>query len=154
MAQEELRLAFADGEYLFRLNLYGIKEIQEKCGAGIGKVWSRLASSRLNHLGEDIGHPQLADFRIEDIVEPIRQALIGGGQGEVDGVAVKVTPILANRLIENYVLSRPLQEGWATAYAIVGGLVEGYDLGNPNKKKVSETESEPTTKEDLITQQP
>lgn len=137
MAQEELRFAFADGEYVMKLNLHGIKEVQEKCGAGIGRVWSRLAASRLNFIGEDMGIANDANFKIEDIIEPIRQALIGGGQGEVDGEPVKVTPMLANRLVENYVINRPLQEGWRMAYAIVGSLIEGYDVVDPNKKKVA-----------------
>lgn len=145
MAQEELRLAFGNGEYIMKLTLHGIKEVQEKCGAGIGKVWSRLAASRLNFIGEDIGIANEANFKIEDIVEPIRQALIGGGSGEVDGEPIKVTPITANKLIENYVIGRPLQEGWATAYAIVGSLIEGYDIGDPNKKKVEPSNGEVTT---------
>ena len=135
MAQEVMSLLFGDGEYDVRLTIHGIKEIQEKCGCGIGKVWSRLAASRLNHLDEDIGVPNIADFRIEDIIEPIRQGLLGGGRGTVDECEVKVTPTVANRLIENYVINRPLQEGWRMAYAIVGGLVEGWES---DKKKVAE----------------
>lgn len=149
MAAEGMQLAFGDGAYNFKLTVYGLKEIQEKCGAGIGAVWSRLAASRLNFIGEDVGVPTEAKFKIEDILEPIRQGLIGGGSGEVDGVTVKVTPVMANRLIEQYVVNRPLQEGWALAYAIMGGLIEGYDIGDPNKKKVAA--DEPITKEGSIT---
>ena len=135
MAREVMSLSFADGVYDFKLTLHGIKEIQEKCGVGIGKVWSRLAASRLNYLGEDLGIPTAAEFRIEDIVEPIRQGLLGGGRGTADGEDVKVNPAVANRLIEAYVINRPMQEGWALAYAIVGGLVEGWEA---DKKKVVE----------------
>lgn len=148
MSHEGQTFAFGDGEYMFRLTLSGINEIQKKCGAGIGKVWSRLARARLNFIGEDSGVPfnahtgEAADFHIEDIVEPIRQGLLGGGMGEADGKEVKVTPLVANRLIEAYVLGRPLQEGWALAYAIVGGQVEGYD---PPKKKVTESEATDTS---------
>lgn len=135
MAQEVMSLLFGDGEYSFRLTIHGIKEIQEKCGCGIGKVWSRLAASRLNHVGVDLGHPEVAEFRIEDIIEPIRQGLLGGGRGTVDECEVKVTPSVANRLIETYVTSRPLQEGWAVAFAVVGCLVEGWES---DKKKVAD----------------
>ena len=142
--QSELIIAFADGSYRFRLTLHGINEIQERCKAGIGKVWSRLAASRLNHLDIDAGVPNQAEFLIADIVEPIRQGLIGGGMGEVDGQEVKVTSLVANRLIDNYVFNRPLQESWSLAFAIVGALIEGYDA--PDKKKVAmETEKEGST---------
>ena len=135
MAAEDLQLEFGDGQYLFKMTVHGLKEVQEKCGAGIGAVWSRLAASRLNHIGVDAGHPEDARFRIEDIIEPIRQGLIGGGQGEVDGVPVKVTPMTANRLVDLYVINRPLQEGWAIAYAIMGRLVEGAPSPELDKKK-------------------
>ena len=142
--QSELIFAFGDGSYRFRLTLHGINEIQERCKAGIGKVWSRLAASRLNHLDIDAGVPNQAEFLIADIVEPIRQGLIGGGMGEVDGQEVKVTSLVANRLIDNYVFNRPLQESWSLAFAIVGALIEGYDA--PDKKKVvTETETEGST---------
>lgn len=150
-----MHLEFADGTYALKLTLSGINEIQTKCDAGIGRVWARLAKARLNFIGEDTGVPynahtgESADWRIQDIVEPIRQALIGGGEGEVDGEVVKVTPITANRLIDAYVLNRPLQEGWAMSYAIVGGLIEGYD---PPKKKV--TEPSETMTDDSTTQEP
>lgn len=143
MAQEALQLAFADGEYTFKLTLHGIKEIQEKCGAGLGAVWSRLYASRLNFIGEDVGMPTDAKWQIADLIEPIRQGLIGGGAGVVDGVDVKVTPMLANRLIENYVLARPLQEAWTLSYAIVAALIEGYDP--PKKKEVTSDSEEPMT---------
>lgn len=132
-------LAFADGAYNFKLTLHGIKEIQDKTGGGIGAVWQRLAASRLNFMGEDVGIPNEAQFKIQDIVEPIRQGLIGGGSGIVDGEDIKVTQHKANELIERYVASEPLQAGWALAYAIVGGLIEGYEPPDEKpkpKKKV------------------
>ena len=145
MAQEVMQLSFADGVYNFKLTLHGIKEIQEKTGSGIGAVWKRLAASRLNFIGEDVGVPNEAEFKIEDIIEPIRQGLIGGGEGEADGDAVKVTAHVANRLIEAYIINEPLQTGWALAYAIVGGLIEGYsppEETESDKKKDEVTETE------------
>jgi hypothetical protein len=155
MAQEVLALEFADGEYEFRITLQGINEIQKKCDAGIGAVWARLASARLEFIGEKVGVAnnvmtgETAKFKIEDIIEPIRQGLIGGRKGKVDGQPVEVTHAMANRLIENYVLSEPLMKAWTVAYAVVGSLIEGYD---PPKKKVSETEA--TEMEESTTQEP
>lgn len=136
MPQNHIELHFGDGDYLFRLNLAGINAIQDKCGAGIGAVWQRLAASRLNYItGDDVGVSEVAAFKVEDIIEPIRQGLIGGGQGIVDGVPVIVSPLIANRLIETYVIGRPLKEGWSVSFAVMSALIEGYD---PPKKKEPE----------------
>lgn len=135
MAQEAMQLSFADGVYTFKLTLNGIKEIQDKTGGGIGAVWQRLAASRLNFIGEDIGVPNEAKFHIQDIIEPIRQGLIGGKSGLVDGEEVAVNAHKANQLIERYVENEPLQAGWALAYAIVGGLIEGYSPPEEKPKK-------------------
>ena len=139
MARDAIQLEFADGVYNFRLTLQGINEIQNRCNAGIGEVWSRLYASRLNFMGEDAGIPsnlqtgENARFRVEDLIEPIRQGLIGGGSGEVDGQTVKVSALQANRLIDNYVVAEPLQDAWSLSYAIVASCIEGYDV--PDKKK-------------------
>lgn len=135
MAKEAMELAFADGIYKFKLTLNGIKEIQDKTGGGIGAVWQRLATSRLNFMGEDVGIPNEAKFKIQDIIEPIRQGLIGGGSGIVDGEEVKVSQYRAGELIDRYIAEEPLQVGWSLAYAIVGGLVEGYEPPEEEKPK-------------------
>ena len=133
MPQNYIELHFGDGDYLFRLNLVGIQAIQDKCGCGIGAVWQRLSASRLNYVsGHDVGFADAATFKVEDIIEPIRQGLIGGASGMVDGAPVAVTPQSANRLIQAYVIERPLSEGWAIAFAVMSALIEGYD---PPKKK-------------------
>lgn len=138
MPQNHIELHFGDGDYLFRLTLSGIQAIQEKCGnCGIGAVWQRLAASRFNYVKDDgeqvgFGVAEAAAFKIEDIIEPIRQGLIGGGMGTVDGVPVAVTPLLANKLVQTYVIDRPLSEAWSVAFAVISALIEGYD---PPKKK-------------------
>lgn len=137
MPQNHIELHFGDGDYLFRLNLAGINAIQDKCGSGIGAVWQRLAASRFNYVKDDgervgFGVAEAAAFKIEDIIEPIRQGLIGGGMGTVDGSAVTVTPLLANKLVQTYVIDRPLSEAWSVAFAVMSALIEGYD---PPKKK-------------------
>lgn len=151
MPQNHIELHFGDGAYLFRLNLAGINAIQDKCGSGIGAVWQRLSASRLNYLtGDDIGISDAAAFKIEDIIEPIRQGLIGGKEGVVDGVPVVVTPMIANRLVETYVLGQPLSAGWSVAYAVMSALIEGYD---PPKKKEPQPRRKRVTKKDVSTTQ-
>jgi hypothetical protein len=117
--QTEIDLAFADGRYLFKLPIRRIVEIEEKAGP------IDLVKHRLLHGG----------FSIYDVVETIRQGLIGGGRGEVNGVPVEVTALRANSLIENYVDGKALADHHITAQAIVTALYVGYAPAQEAKKK-------------------
>lgn len=141
MSRNTIDLEFADGNYMFALPLPRIDELQQKCFAGsgvqsgIGQIFARVLKGCAPVVtDEGIGiaiNPNLAEFYATDIVETIRQGLIGGGAGVVDGTEVKVTPALANRLIENYVLAKPLGDSWSLAASILGACILGYD---PPKK--------------------
>jgi hypothetical protein len=131
--QTSISLPFGDGVYDFRLGLAQINEVQTRSNAGIGEVFARLIAGRyfkVTPAGEiAIGDPAQAQYRIEDIVGVIRQGLLGGGRGMVDGVEVKVDAARANTLIDNYVLgaSCPIKDAWALAAAIMTVAVEGYE---------------------------
>ena len=127
LMQTGIDLEFGDGVYSFKLGLAQIKVLQDKCAIGIGGLYTRLLRGRYVTAETSFGITNEADFRIEDIVEVIRQGLIGGARGEVDGVAVEVTPMAANRLIDAYVLPRPLKDGWNVAAACMMALIEGYE---------------------------
>lgn len=130
--QSTIELDFADGFYDFALTLPQINELQTKCGIGIGGLYARVFKGAvLGENGAAVMLPHLAEFHILDIVETIRQGLIGGGRGLVNDEPVTVTPAVANRLIENYVLGKPLQPNWCIAAAILSACVHGYD---PPKK--------------------
>lgn len=119
-------LDFADGEYRFALPLAQIDELQRKCGAGIGLIFSRTLKGA-NRIGDDIVlMPNHAEFYALDLIEVCRQGLIGGGRGTVDGVEVKVDPSLARKLVDNYILNQPLSKAWETAIAILGAVIIGY----------------------------
>lgn len=132
--QTWVTLPFADGEYQCFLGPAQISEIEKKCDAGIGRIYGRTLAGRYG-LAEDEALPENADYRFSELVEVVRQALIGGAQGNVDGVAVKVDDVRANSLIRNYILSGPdrqtLRKTWAFAAHILSALIEGYDPG-PN----------------------
>lgn len=131
--QTDIELHFADGTYRFFLGLAQINELQAKCGIGIGGLFARVAKGRARFQGEDFALADEAQFHLADIVEPIRQGLIGGGQGEVDGQPVEVTPIVANRLVQNYAYpARPLEECWGIAFAVLSACIKGYE---PKKKE-------------------
>ncbi|WP_375194645.1 gene transfer agent family protein [Sphingobium sp.] len=117
--QTEIDLAFADGRYLFRLPIKRIVEIEAKAGP------IDLVKHRLLHGG----------FSIHDVVETIRQGLIGGGKGEVNGAPVEVTALRANSLIENYVDGHALADHHITAQAIITALYVGYTPAQQAKKK-------------------
>jgi len=133
--QTWIDLKFADGEYSFRLGLPQIAEIERKCGAGIGAIYARTLRGRYG-IGDDEIMPTEADYRFPELVEVIRQGLIGGASGVVDKMEVKVSSVRANDLIDAYVLGiserrMALRQTWALAAAILAALIEGY---SPPKK--------------------
>lgn len=129
--QTFIDLKFADGTYRFALGLAQIHELQTKCGVGIGALYSRVIQGRLE--GDvSVGHPAFGAYHIDDLVETVRQGLIGGKEGEVDGQKVEVGALRANELVERYLTPMPLVEQWNLAAAILYALVEGY---TPDDKK-------------------
>jgi len=149
-------LPFADGVYSFRLGLAQIAELQAKCGVGIGGLYARLLRGRYVIDTVSLGLITEAEFHLADIIEPIRQGLIGGRRGEVDGQAVEVTSIVAGRLVENYLCGRdgalraPLREAWDLAVAILGALIEGYapKKAEPARGPATATGAPPTAATD------
>jgi len=119
--QTEITLAFADGEYICRLPIKRIVEIEAKAGY-IDGVRHRLLSG---------------GFGIQDVVEVIRQALIGGGKGFVSGIEIPVSDLKANSLIDNYVDGRPLGETSIIARAIIIALYVGYAPATDEAQKKS-----------------
>jgi hypothetical protein len=136
-------LDFADGSYTFKLPLKQIHELETKCReasgvpSGIGAIFARVLKGCVPVNGEVMLVPGSAEFYVSDVVETLRQGLIGGGAGVVSGEDVKVTPALANRLIDTYVLERPLSDSWSAAASVLGACIIGYD---PPKKDMPANE--------------
>jgi hypothetical protein len=133
--QTAIELAFADGSYTFDLGLAQINEIQNKCGAGIGQIYSRVLKGRYVMGDVAIGNPLEAEYRVEDLLNVIRQGLIGGGKSVVDGEELPVSAHRANQLIETYVATAPLREAWTLAAAILTARIEGYTPPEGEKRK-------------------
>lgn len=125
-AATHIDLEFADGEYRFALGLEQINELQNACGDGIGAIYARVLQGRVAS-DVAVGHPGFAAYKLADLVETVRQGLIGGGQGLVDGQAVKVEPMRANQLVANYLHPMPLSKQWDLAASILFAKVEGYE---------------------------
>jgi hypothetical protein len=123
-------LAFADGEYRFALGLSQIAELEKKCDAGIGRIFARTLAGRYG-MGENEVLPDQGDYRFGELVEIVRQGLIGGGSGRVDGTDVKVSSHRANELLQRYVLSTDtrmaVRSTWALAASILHATIEGYE---------------------------
>lgn len=62
-------LIWPGGEHAFRLGIAELRALQDKCDAGPGHVAERLMGS---HGG----------WRVDDIVQPLRLGLVGGGMGQ------------------------------------------------------------------------
>lgn len=128
-------LPFADGEYRFSFGLGQISELEKKCDAGLGKIYARTLAGRYG-LDVDAILPLEGDYRFAELIEVIRQGLIGGNHGTVDGQPVTVR---ANDLVSAYLFSPndsriPVKETWALAASILSALVEGYTPPTPKKK--------------------
>lgn len=62
-------IVWPGGEHAFRLDIGGLRAIEQKCDAGCFVVMMRLLSSQC---------------KIDDVLAPIRIGLIGGGMSEKD----------------------------------------------------------------------
>ena len=100
----EVTLTFADSDYLFRLPLKRIAELEEKTGAPIGTLWRRVCVT--------------GDYKANDLMQTVRLGLIGGG----------MDPQAAKTLIDRYCDAWPMQEWQTHAVAILGACVEGYPV--------------------------
>lgn len=135
MPQTWIELPFANGKYIFKLGLAQIAEIERVGDAGIGRVYARTRAGRFGFKPEE-ALPDNGEYRWSELVEVVRQGLIGGGSGIVDGGDVTVHAPRANEIVDRYLLQASDQrlamtQVWALAYAILYALIEGY---TPPKK--------------------
>lgn len=123
----------------------GIVAIEQKCGAGIGEVYARTLAGRYTGEGIDFQVDGEARYRFSELIEVIRQGLIGGGAGFVDGQQIKVNSLLANHLIATYISSdrdNPLAEAWKLAASTLHACIHGYEPATEEaQKKTDQTEA-------------
>lgn len=137
-------LDFADGEYRFALPIEQISELQEKCDAGIGKIYSRTMAGVRRDGDKLMLIPSAAEFYGNEVREVVLQALIGGKQGIVDGEPVEVKPPRAKLLIRRYLDDQPLIYPWELAVTILSAVIVGFDPPEtPGKKGSVATEETP-----------
>lgn len=105
-----VKFEWADGEYMFRLRLGEIRELQEKCNAGPLVLLRRCIDG---------------SWMIDDLRETIRLGLIGGG----------CDPIKALNLIKRYFDERALMENMLPAHKILQAAVLGVPDEQPGKSE-------------------
>jgi hypothetical protein len=123
-------IKFADGVYRFQFGLGQISELEKKCDAGLGRIFARTLAGRYGFTPAD-ALPLEAEYRFTELVEIIRQGLIGGNHAEIDGQPKTVSSVRANDLIANYVLNPgpdrwPVSAVWNLAASVLHALIEGY----------------------------
>ncbi|WP_159975884.1 gene transfer agent family protein [Novosphingobium sp. 18050] len=128
-----MTLDWADGSYDFKLPWASCAEIERKADAGIQAIYERVM----------IGQAHLAD-----VSEIIRQGLLGGAGGEVDGQAVECKPVIVERLMKRYVTgdsARPFVESWTLARTVLHTFMQGYEPAQVDgSKKKAEPEADLT----------
>lgn len=115
--QTNLTLDWADGSYDFKLSWPGCAEVERKSNAGIQAIYERV---------------MLAGAHTADVVEIIRQGLLSGAGGLVDGheVITRGKPAIVNALIDRYVTgpdAPPFADSWSLAKAIISAYMVGYE---------------------------
>lgn len=114
---------WGDGEHQFKLAIGQLRELQENVDAGPAFILERLQTGR---------------WMVDDIREPIRLGLIGGGMKPAD----------AHKLVVRYVDERPLLENLPAARAILLVALVGAGDEEPGKTEAPETgEQSPLSEE-------
>lgn len=127
----EITLPFGGEDRIFRLGLGQMRNIQEKCDAGLPEIASRLApmmqlgaallnaskSERAAHMLRALAGGTLGRWKIDDYREPIFQGLIGGGMDAT----------LATILVKGYVDEAPPLESCILAFQIAMAALLGAE---------------------------
>lgn len=120
----EIALAFGDGagdqeegQYLFRLNLKQVEELQEKCDAGPPAIMQRLLSNT---------------WRVADIRETLRLGLIGGG----------LEPAKALKLVQRYVDDEAFAPNALLAISVLQSRLFPFEDDPPGKALAAGTHAQ------------
>jgi len=127
---DALQIDFGDGRYTFFLPMQRITEVERLCG-------DKSIVTMHEEMSAAIGIEKATDearffgggpVRIKDVYEVIRCAAIGGGEAEIAGETVAVSPNHASRLVELYVNGAPYAETVPVAWAILERTLMGVRL--------------------------
>ena len=124
-----------NGEYRCAYGLEQYKELERLCNAGVGEIYARTSKGRYGFLDGEI-YPELAEYRVLELREVVRQGLIGGGAAVIDGAEIKIADFRVDEILSTYFFGLSdqrlgLTKLWAAAYRILHDLTHGY---SPPKK--------------------
>jgi len=111
---EPVRLSWAGGEHGFALPLARLRALQDNCAAGPEEIFNRL---------------RLGAWRVDDVIEPIRLGLIGGGLPESEAGPLVI------RLVDQQELARLK----LTAIAVLAHALFGPEDDLPGEGEGVET---------------
>jgi Phage tail tube protein, GTA-gp10 len=114
---------FGDGAHVFAFPLGAFRELEDKRNASVPEIQVRISMWK---------------FKIDDVRETIRIALVHGGA---------VTPVQAMRLVERYVDGQPIENSVGLAIDILRKALYVPEDDAPQKKSEDENpsqESSPT----------
>lgn len=117
-------IAWADGDFRFRLAWGQLVELQERCNTGPYVILNRLYDGQ---------------WRMEDITNVIRLGLIGGGMSPTDAL----------KKVRTYVEDRPPLENVLVAQAVLAAGLQGAP-----EEKVGEASGEAETIQSASTTSP
>lgn len=130
---------------------YGLQEYAELerlcAGEGTGIIRARISKGRYGFSEGEV-YPELAEYRVPELWEVVRQGVIGGGMMSVDGAETKIDGgIHADDIIKPHYFGITdqrvaLTKLWAHAYEIIVKLCDGY----MPPKKAERVESPPIPK--------
>jgi len=119
----DMQGAGSGGKHVFRLPIAQLEELQERCDAGPQQILRRLIDG---------------SWRVKDVTETIRLALIGGGMPPVD----------AAKLVMHYVSDGALGDNVFVAQAaIMAAITSPDDEKLKKKRRAKPATPQPTTAE-------
>lgn len=147
--ETRITLPFADGEYEFWLPMSRVVAAEREMGRldadGVRKPHSILTvfHDLGTHLGVvlDGAHVLTGPMPVlpADAHAIIRNALVGGNRGMVNGEQIAVGDAMARNLIETYCYpARPLMHDLGLAWRILQAAVYGIDPGSKKKTDAPE----------------
>lgn len=129
-AVPDITLAFGEGRYRFFLPVKGEVEVERLCGdMPLGVLYDAFSASV--GMNQETGEAVYLDggpARRHHARHIIRIAAQYGGEGEIQGETVKVSPLDATRLVEQHVDGRPFDEVIPVAWSILQATLTGVRL--------------------------
>lgn len=139
----KVTLPFADGEYTFWLPMPRVvaaeREMARRDADGACNPHSIFAvfhdiGSHLGQIGDEPALIGPSPALLSDAHTIIRNALIGGNSGMVDGESVAVHESLARELVETYCYpARPAMHDLGLAWKVLRAAIYGIDPGSKKK---------------------